>query len=122
MVDEGDMDEKELVFGDSEDDLDDYNDDSSIDSGDEEQFDEEEYYEAGNGMLNGQIRGNRSPPRGISISKGRRRDSGGSSGGSARKSSLLGMTGMSIGSGSFEDSPVKSSPYGWNTISMSPHV
>ena len=112
---EDDMMDDDGIFDLSEDEQDEYNDDSSLDSGDEEQFDldDDEYYEASHpGMLIGQ-RG-RSPPRAISIKQ--RRESGSSCG--RNNSSLLAM---SIGSGSLEDSPVKS-PYGWNAISLSPHV
>lgn len=112
------------IFELSEDEQDDFQNDgdSSIDSGDEEQFeaeDDEMYYEAGNTgiMINGQHSGRRSPPRTISIDRKRSESGASNNSFSRRNGSLLGM---SFGSGSLEDSPVKS-PYGWNAISLSPN-
>ncbi|KAG2382945.1 hypothetical protein C9374_004912 [Naegleria lovaniensis] len=112
------------IFELSEDEQDEYQNDgdSSIDSGDEEPFeadDDEMYYEAGNTgiMIHGQHSGRRSPPRTISIDR-KRSESGASNNSLSRRNGSL--LGMSFGSGSLEDSPVKS-PYGWNAISLSPN-
>ncbi|KAL9652903.1 hypothetical protein ABK040_015421 [Willaertia magna] len=86
-----------------EDEMEDEEEDSECSESEEEnEFDEFSYYDA-SGSGNG-----RSPPKTIAIKK---------------KNTLSGVSGMSIGSGSFDESPFKHhSPYGWNAISLSPHI